>query len=110
MLRYTEKKKKSVEPLHTAHVDNEVIGDNSGYLGLILNVNKKGNAIRIATRDGAQRVHVVLQDVNNLIEALTELKARGVATSVKEVTYDTKATNRLVKKHGNKTFSTRRAA
>ncbi len=79
---------KVATPLVQVHVDNKAINDKSGYLGLILNKNSNGKAIRIALRDGSQRVHVLLDEVDNLIEALKELKESGVATKVADVTYD----------------------
>lgn len=75
-------------PLTQVHVDNEALNDGSGYLGLILNKNKNGKAIRIALRDGSQRVHIMLADIPNLIAGLTELATSGVALSVDEVIYD----------------------
>jgi hypothetical protein len=79
---------KTSEPIHVVRVDNRVIGDSSGYLGLILNVNANGKAIRIALRDGSQRVHVLKDEVENLVKALVELKANGVKTSVDDIEYD----------------------
>lgn len=97
-IRFTTKASKVKEPLHTVHIDNESINDKSGYLGLILNVNKNGKAIRIATRDGVQRVHVLLSEVDNLVEALEELLERGVATSTKDITYDKGVNNKFINK------------
>lgn len=89
VMRIVAKKKKPVvEPTAQIHIDNKAIGDKSGYFGLILNVNKNGKAIRIADRFNHNRVHILLAEVDNMIAALTELKANGVKTSVKNVEYD----------------------
>ena len=100
--------KKTTQPIHTVHIDNESIGDKSGYLGLILNVNKNGKAIRVATRDGAQRIHILLSEVPAFKEALDDLVANGVATSTKEVKYDTGVKNKFLTKSAK--TSARRAA
>lgn len=79
---------KTKEPIHVVRIGNLANDDNSGYLGLIMNVNKNGKAIRISLRDGTQRVHVLKDEVENLVKALVELKANGVATSQDDVEYD----------------------
>ena len=79
---------KTSEPIHVVRVNNRTLNDNSGYLGLILNKNANGKAIRIATRDGGQRVHILLDEIPNLVKALVELKANGVKTSVDDIAYD----------------------
>lgn len=85
------KKQEVKTPTTQVHIDNEQTNDKSGYFGLIMNVNKNGKAIRIADRFNNNRVHVLLSEVDNLIEGLKELKANGVKTSIKKVVYDKKA-------------------
>lgn len=75
-------------PIKQVHVGNVTDTDKSGYLGLILNVNKNGKAIRIALRDGSQRVNVLRSEIPQLIEALQALDKKGVKTSVNDVEYD----------------------
>lgn len=75
-------------PLHSVDVGNRTANDNSGYLGLRLTKTKNGKAIRISNRLGEQRVFVLLDEVDNMIEALQAVKARGVATSVDDIQYD----------------------
>lgn len=75
-------------PLHSVDVGNRTANDNSGYLGLRLTKTKNSKAIRISNRLGEQRVFVLLDEVDNLVEALQAAKARGVATSVEDIQYD----------------------
>lgn len=79
---------KTAQPVTQVHVDNQSVGDGSGYWGLILSKTKNGKAIRIADRFGSKSVFVTLKDVDNMIEALKTLKAEGVAMSVNDVAYD----------------------
>ncbi len=75
-------------PVKQVHVDNTSIDDGSGYLGLILNKNKNGKAVRIALRDGSQRVHVLLSDLPEFIKGLQLIADKGVKTSVDDIAYD----------------------
>ncbi len=75
-------------PFSVIEIGNRAVGDKSGYLGLKLNVNANGKAIRIALRDNSERVHILLDEVDNLIEALVKLKKYGVPTSTDDVPYD----------------------
>jgi len=58
-----------------------------GYFDLVLNLNNNGKAIRIADKFGDTRVHVTLDAVDNLIEALKLVKARGTKQSVSSISY-----------------------
>jgi hypothetical protein len=91
MLTYVTKAEiaaKKSGPLHTVDVGNKTANDQSGYLGLRLSKTKNGKAIRVSNRLGESRVFVLLDEVDNMIEALKAVKARGVATSVDEIQYD----------------------
>jgi thiamine monophosphate kinase len=58
-----------------------------GYFDLVINLNKKGTAIRIADKFNENRVHVTTDSVDGLIAALQHIKAANVKTSVKDVQY-----------------------
>lgn len=81
-------KARTTGPLHTVDVGNRTANDQSGYLGLRLSKTSNGKAIRVSNRLGEQRVFVLLDEVDNMIEALKAVKARGVATSVDVIKYD----------------------
>ena len=80
--------KKVKTPTHAVHVGNITNEDKSGYLGLIMSVNKNGKAIRIANRFNTNRVYILLSELPTFIEGLHELAENGVALSIKDVEYD----------------------
>lgn len=68
-----------------APVKQVYVNNAQGYLDLIVNKTKNGKAIRIGQRRGEPRVHITLDQVDNLIEALKLIKARGEKTSVNDL-------------------------
>ncbi len=73
-------KPKSTDPVKQVYVKNP-----TGYFDLVVNKNKNGKAIRIGLRQGEPRVHIGIAQVDNLIEALKLVKARGVSVSVDDL-------------------------
>lgn len=74
----------TTQPIQTVEVKNA-----KGYNDLFVNKNTKGTAIRIADKYGSPaRVHVTLDAVPALIEALNLVLTKGVNTSVKDVGYE----------------------
>jgi hypothetical protein len=67
------------------------VTNGKGYLDLKVNLNKNGKAIRISDRVGEQRVHVTLNAIADLIEALKEVQKAKIKTSVKDIAYDAAA-------------------
>lgn len=74
---------KSSDPIKQIKVSNA-----KGYFDLIVNKSANGKAIRISDRTGAMRVNVTLKEVDDLIESLKLVKARGVKVSVNDIAFD----------------------
>jgi len=68
-----------------APVKQVYITNAKGYFDLVLNLNANGKAIRIGQKFGEPRVHITLDQVDNLIKALELVKAKGVPTSVEDL-------------------------
>ena len=75
----------TAQPISQIKVENGI-----GYFDLVLNKNANGLAIRIADKFNENRVHVTLDSVDELIQALNLIKTQGVNKSVSEVVYDTR--------------------
>lgn len=71
-----------------APVRQVAVENGAGYFDLVLNKNRNGKAIRISDRFGNQRVHITLDQIDDLVDALTLIEAQGKKTSVSDVEYD----------------------
>jgi predicted peroxiredoxin len=70
-----------------APVEQVTIENAAGYLDTIVSLSANGKAIKLYDRKGEQRVHVTVGQVDELIEALKLVKAKGVKMSVEKLAF-----------------------
>jgi hypothetical protein len=78
-----------------APVKQVAVTNEDGYWDLLLTKSYNGEAIRIANRFNSERVHITLDQVDDLISALEQVRDNGLSMSVHSTQYD-KPTIRVI--------------
>ncbi len=71
-----------------APVKQVAVANDDGYFDLLLTKSANGEAIRIANRFNSERVHITLDQVDELIVALKQVRDNGIRITVASTQYD----------------------